>query len=257
MNFEIFYLIMSVVVFELIIFLLSVITKKQDIADVFWGPTFIFIATVIYFIKPQINAISIVISLLTIIWGTRLSLHIYKRNLGKKEDIRYTQLSKNWGNLYYLRSFVQTFLLQGILALLILIPLISLYLTEENTVNMFFVYCGLLVWIFGFIFEVISDDQLSKFIKIKKTDQIMDKGLWKYSRHPNYFGEVTLWWGIYIISLSNINGGIFTIIGPITITILILFVSGIPMLEKRYSGNEEYQLYKKRTSIFIPLPPKQ
>jgi steroid 5-alpha reductase family enzyme len=115
---------------------------------------------------------------------------------------------------------------------------------------------GFLVWGFGFYFESTGDRQLKEFISNPENKgKIMNKGLWQYSRHPNYFGEVTQWWGIFIIALS-IPGSSFTIIGPLTITILILFVSGIPLLEKKYAGRPDFEEYKKRTSVFVPLPPR-
>jgi steroid 5-alpha reductase family enzyme len=121
-----------------------------------------------------------------------------------------------------------------------------------------FFYIGLIVWIFGFIFESVADYQLKKFLeKRKKSDKkIMDEGLWKYSRHPNYFGEVTMWWGLFFISIIT-EMWLLTIISPITITYLILKVSGIPLLEKKYKNDTEFKKYAKKTSIFFPLPPKK
>jgi steroid 5-alpha reductase family enzyme len=109
----------------------------------------------------------------------------------------------------------------------------------------------------GFLFESIGDKQLSQFIKKPENKgRLMTEGLWKYSRHPNYFGEITQWWGIWIIILSASNG-LLGVIGPITISFLILFVSGIPLLEKKYKGREDFEEYKKKTSILLPLPPKK
>lgn len=251
----IFYLISSVLIFELLIFIFSLIIKRQDIADVFWGPTFIYIAIMLNFLFPTPSLIKIITLLVVTIWGSRLSLHIWSRNRGKTEDKRYVELSKKWGKYYYLRSFFQTFLLQGILALFVSMPVTIIYSQEPNT-NIPILFFGIFVWMFGFIFETISDNQLSNFLKNRKDKKIMDQGLWKYSRHPNYFGEILLWWGIFIISLSHSNYWYLAIIGPLTITILILKVSGIPMLEKRYAGEKEYEAYKKKTSKLIPLPPK-
>jgi steroid 5-alpha reductase family enzyme len=112
------------------------------------------------------------------------------------------------------------------------------------------------VWVIGFFFESVGDAQLSRFIKDPANKgKLMQSGLWKYTRHPNYFGEVTQWWGLWIIALS-VSYGWLGIIGPLTITTLILKVSGIPLLEKSMEGNPEFQEYKKRTSVFFPLPPK-
>lgn len=114
---------------------------------------------------------------------------------------------------------------------------------------------GIAVWVFGFYFEAVGDAQLARFIKDPAhKGKIMQSGLWTYTRYPNYFGEVAQWWGIWLLALSLPNG-LFGIIGPLTITFLILKVSGIPLLEKKYSGNAEFQEYKKKTSMFFPLPP--
>ena len=117
-------------------------------------------------------------------------------------------------------------------------------------------FLGIAIWIFGFYFEAIGDWQLSKFIQDPEKTGIMKEGLWKYTRHPNYFGEVTQWWGIWLIALST-KYGLPSILGPLAITFLILKVSGIPPLEKKYADNEDFKKYKKKTSKFIPLPPKK
>jgi steroid 5-alpha reductase family enzyme len=115
---------------------------------------------------------------------------------------------------------------------------------------------GIGIWLLGFYFEVVGDAQLAKFIKNPSNKgKLMQSGLWAYTRHPNYFGEVTLWWGIWLISLSVPNGWI-GLIGPLTITILILKVSGIPMLEEKMAKNPEFAEYKRRVSMFLPLPPR-
>jgi steroid 5-alpha reductase family enzyme len=114
---------------------------------------------------------------------------------------------------------------------------------------------GILIWTFGFFFESVGDFQLSRFIKSKKGG-IMKSGLWKYTRHPNYFGEVIQWWGIWLIALS-VSYGWVSVIGPLLITFLILKVSGIPLLEKKMEENDEFREYKKNTSMFFPLPPKK
>jgi steroid 5-alpha reductase family enzyme len=114
---------------------------------------------------------------------------------------------------------------------------------------------GMVIWAIGFVFESVGDWQLKEFIKNKSNKgMVMDKGLWRYTRHPNYFGEVVMWWGIWVASLGN--GGWWTIVGPMTISCLIIFVSGIPLLENKMQKNKNYQEYMKRTSMFLPWPPK-
>ncbi len=233
-------------------FLFSIILKRMDIADIAWGLGFILINWYIFFISGS-SIKGLVVNILISIWGGRLAFHIYKRNHNKQEDARYAEWRKSWKH-FYLRSFLQVFLLQSFLIYIISLP--AIFINLNNSVVDIFLVSGVIVWIAGFYFETVGDKQLATFIKNPENkDKIMTSGLWRYTRHPNYFGEVVMWWGIFVCSLG-IPNAIFTIIGPLTITYLILFVSGIPLLEKRYTGNTEYELYKKRTSAFIPLPPK-
>jgi steroid 5-alpha reductase family enzyme len=190
---------------------------------------------------------------LVTIWGLRLAIHIYSRNKGKAEDFRYKAWREQWGKWFLVRSYFQVFLLQGLFLFLISLPVILI--NQHTTALSFLDFLGIAVWIIGFYFEVVGDWQLSQFVREPSNrGKIIETGLWKYTRHPNYFGEVVQWWGIFLMAISLPNG-ILTIIGPLTITILILFVSGIPMLEKKYEGRADFEDYKRRTSAFIPLPP--
>jgi steroid 5-alpha reductase family enzyme len=234
-------------------FVISVIKKRNDVADIAWGLGFIFMAWLSFFISG-FSFKAILIDFLITVWGLRLAWHIYSRNKNKQEDSRYLEWRKTWKN-FYLRSYLQVFILQGILLFLISLP--SMFI-NHSLGNAFGIldFIGLMIWGIGFYFESVGDAQLKQFISNPANrGKIMNQGLWRYSRHPNYFGEVTQWWGIFIIALS-IPLGFVTIIGPFTITILILFVSGVPMLEKKYTGRQDFEEYKKHTSIFIPLPPK-
>jgi steroid 5-alpha reductase family enzyme len=197
----------------------------------------------------------LLVSLLVAVWGVRLAVHIGLRNRGKGEDPRYRQWREEWGRHAMVRSFFQIFLLQGLLIVVISLPVTRIILSEESRLSPLDLI-GILVWLMGFLFEAIGDYQLMQFKKDPAAKgKIMTSGLWKYTRHPNYFGEVTLWWGVYLIALA-VPGGWATIIGPITITFLILGVSGIPLLEKKYEGNKEFDDYRRRTSAFFPMPPK-
>lgn len=238
-----------------LIYILSVIKKDSSIVDIAWGIGFITVNITTLVITQNYNARNIIILILVSLWGIRLAAHIFSRNKGKDEDWRYKKWREDWGNFFLIRSYFQIFVVQAILLTLISIPFI--FANSQNYVNFtIFDILGILIWAIGFIFEAVGDWQLSKFkSKPENKGKIMTKGLWQYTRHPNYFGEVTLWWGIYLLVVS-IPKGIFTIIGPITITILILAVSGIPMLEKKYEDNEDFQDYKKKTNAFFPWFPK-
>lgn len=235
-------------------FIVSIIKKRNDIADIAWGLGFVLIAWLSFFISG-FSFKAFLVNILVTVWGLRLALHIYKRNKDKPEDSRYLEWRKTWKN-FFLRSYFQIFIFQGVLLFLISLPVIFINYSTSNNFGTLDII-GFIVWVIGFYFETTGDKQLKEFVAnpINK-GKLMDKGLWRYSRHPNYFGEVVQWWGIFIITLS-ISGSFFTIIGPLTITILILFVSGIPLLEKKYKGRADFEEYKKRTSMFIPLPPKK
>jgi steroid 5-alpha reductase family enzyme len=169
------------------------------------------------------------------------------------EDARYGAWRNAWGNgwYFYVRSFIQVFLLQGFLALIIATPVI-LMTAQVISLNVVWVIVGAVIWIGGFLCESIADAQLKKFLaNPANKGHIMQAGLWKYSRHPNYFGEVTQWWGIFIIGLGT-SSVLLGIIGPLVITFLIVFVSGIPLSEKNMARNPEFEEYKNKTSVLIP-----
>jgi len=221
-------------------YFLALLKKRNDIADIAWGLGFILVTVVnlIFNFIPKLFISLILIS----VWGIRLAVHIYHRNKNKPEDYRYQQ----WKNDAYTKVFVT----QGFFMWLICWPIIF----SAGSLKLLNIF-GILIWLIGFYFESTADSQLKKFIQNPKNKgKIMQTGLWAYSRHPNYFGEVTMWWGIWLLNLSS---NWWSIIGPLTITFLITKVSGVPLLEKKYEGNLEFQNYKKKVSVFIPWCPKK
>jgi len=236
-------------------FVLALLQKRNDIADIAWGLGFVILAWTAYLIQGQFNMFALIVNILVSIWGLRLAWHVYSRNHDKPEDRRYMAWRVEWGKWVNLRAYFQVFMLQGLFLFLIISPVLLLNFTADAKPGMLPVI-GLPIWIIGFLFESIGDKQLADFIKKPENKgKLMQTGLWRYSRHPNYFGEVTQWWGIWLF-VSMLSGGLFTLIGPLTISLLIIFVSGIPMLEKKYKDRADFQDYAKRTSIFFPLPPK-
>lgn len=221
-------------------YLVALSKKRNDVADIAWGLGFILV-TIFNLIFNPISKLFISLILISF-WGIRLASHIYKRNKNRKEDYRYEQWKNN--------AYTKVFITQGFFMWLIGWPILASKGNME-----WFNLAGILVWIIGFYFEVVADRQLKKFVSNPKNKgKIMQKGLWAYSRHPNYFGEVTMWWGIWLL---NFNFNWWTLIGPATITFLILQVSGVPLLEKKYKDNKEFEDYKKRVSVFVPWKPKK
>jgi steroid 5-alpha reductase family enzyme len=244
-----------------VLFFVAQFKKDNSIIDIAYGLTFIAVAYELMSMQSEaLNPASIIILTLITLWGLRLSYRIYMKNRGKGEDFRYLSWRKTWlrhGARYYLaRAYLQIFVLQGVVISIVLLPF-TLSLVRVSTPSLPLLF-GLSLWGLGFFFEVLGDRQLDRFIKSKSIHkgQIMKTGLWKYTRHPNYFGESMMWFGIACISYSVTS---FSIVfaSPILITFLLLKVSGIPMLEKKWEGIPEWEVYKAKTSAFIPWFPKK
>ena len=244
-----------ILAYFIVFFIIGVIKKNNSVVDIGWGLGFVLASYFVLLNTGNINFRSIIVTLFVTIWGLRLSYHIYKRNKGKEEDFRYAKWRENW-NYFYVRSFFQIFILQGLLLFLIVSSVININSNVAASLTAFD-FIGIAIWIIGFTFEALGDKQLRDYIskpESEKDGHIMKEGLWKYTRHPNYFGEATMWWGIFIIGLS-ISGSWIFIISPITMTYLLLYVSGVPLLEERYADDEEFQEYAKTTNKFFPWFP--
>lgn len=245
-----------VFIYFFLFFLVAQVIRNNSIVDMGWGAGFILVALATLFIQGAYMERNLLIVLLITIWGGRLTYYIVRRNWGKPEDFRYAKWRREWGRWLVPRAFLQVFMLQGLLMLIIGYPIILVNANPQPGLNIID-YLGLAVWIIGFYFESVSDKQMAEFKKDPANKgHIIKTGLWKYSRHPNYFGEATMWWGIFLLSLS-VPLGWSAIISPLTITLMLLYVSGVPMLEKKYKDNPEFQEYAKVTSKFFPWFPKK
>ena len=238
------------------IFMLAWIKKDNSIVDIAWGIGFILVAILTFILQTVFVIRHILVTALVFIWGTRLATHIAIRKKGRGEDFRYAQWRKNWENWFFIRSFFQIYMLQGFLLLIIIYPVLLINHSKETEI-VFLDILGLIIWLVGFFFEAVGDYQLLTFKrKAENKGKVMTQGLWKFTRHPNYFGETVMWWGIFLIALS-VKSGWTAIVSPLLITFLLLRVSGITMLEKKYVGNKEFDEYAKRTSAFFPWFPKR
>jgi steroid 5-alpha reductase family enzyme len=236
-------------------FVISLIKKRNDVADIAWGLGFVLVAWASFILAGTASARGLLVGLLVSIWGLRLAWHIHARHRGKAEDYRYRAWREEWGRWFYLRSYVQVYLLQGGFLFLIAAPVLLINASASTPLGILDAL-GVVVWLIGFYFEAVGDAQLARFIADPgNKGKLLQDGLWGYTRHPNYFGEAAQWWGLWIIALSVPNGRL-AIIGPITITFLLLKVSGIPLLEKRMEQHPDFAAYKARVSIFVPLPPR-
>lgn len=256
MNFsEITFAIALIFAYMNFLFILAVILKNNSIVDIAWGIGFILISiSCLYSKTPNSILIKVLLAMVSL-WGIRLAIYIFIRNFGKGEDYRYRQWRLEWGNKVLIRSYFQVFILQGSIMLLISSPILMVSMQDENQINNPlgpFQYLGLMVWLFGLGFETISDFQLYQYkSNPSNIGKIMKTGLWRLSRHPNYFGEALVWWGIFIFT-SNIGWSWISIISPIVMTYLLRKVSGVDLLEKKYSENMEYQEYAQKTPAFVP-----
>lgn len=234
-------------------YLIALLFKRNDLADIAWGLGFVLVAWLSFYIGAR-SEIAFIVNILVTLWGARLAYHIAKRNLKKPEDYRYQEWRNTW-KYFYVRSYLQIFLLQGLFLYIIALPVMAINSSDAYVVSPLFTL-GIFVWLVGYYFEVVGDAQLRHFISVPENKgKLMTQGLWKYTRHPNYFGEATMWWGIFI-TVAAVTGNILLIVSPLLINWLLRYVSGVPMLEAKYKDREDFKAYATKTSVFIPLPPK-
>ena len=236
----------------------SIFIKNVSIVDIFWGLGFVVVNTFYVFMSGELNARKIVILTLVCIWGFRLAIYLAKRNIGKGEDFRYQEFRQNYGpKRYWWFSYFQTFLLQGVLIMIISLPLLGVNYNNSNGNLQILDYLGISIWLIGFIFESVGDFQLSNFKKDSKNKgKILHTGLWKYTRHPNYFGDSAVWWAYGIFSIAA--GSYWQAIGAVIMTLIILKISGVSLLEKTLKETKpQYKEYIEKTSSFIPWFPKK
>ncbi|RJP65901.1 MAG: DUF1295 domain-containing protein [Candidatus Abyssobacteria bacterium SURF_17] len=240
------------------VWLLSVAKKDASIVDIFWGLGFVVIAWLSFAQADGYWGREVLISLLTTAWGLRLAVHIAFRNRGKGEDPRYRTMREKHGDRFWWVSLFTVFGLQALLLWVIslVVQIGQLSKTPEQLVWLDIV--GACVWAVGFFFESVGDWQLARFTADPANkSKLLTRGLWAYTRHPNYFGESLVWWGMFLIALAT-PYGLWAIISPLVITFLLLRVSGVPLLEESMlAAQPEYRSYAERTRAFIPWFPKK
>jgi len=237
---------------------LSVRMRDTSIVDIFWGSGFVVIAWVTFALAHGDPARKLLLSSLTTVWGLRLTIHLARRNLGKGEDYRYAAMRRRHGERWPLRSLWAVFWGQGLLMWIVSLPVQAgqLYATPAHLT--WVDALGTVLWVIGFVFEAVGDLQLQRFkADPASAGQVMDRGLWRYTRHPNYFGDFTVWWGLYVIALAT-GSAWWSIVGPILMSVLLIRVSGAGLLEKSIGRRRPgYEEYVRRTSGFFPLPPRR
>jgi steroid 5-alpha reductase family enzyme len=246
----------TVIAVMVFVWLLSLLKKDASIADIFWGLGFILVAWLTFFLSQGYGPRRFLIIFMTTLWGLRLSIHLFVRNRGHEEDPRYRAMRAAYGKRFWVVSLFTVFLLQGIILWTISLVIQSALLIQVPAQLTWLDALGVLVWSTGFVYEAIADKQLARF----KSDpankgKVMDQGLWAYSRHPNYFGEALVWWGLYAVALNH-PGNAWVILSPIVITFLLLKVSGVTLLEKTITERRPaYADYVRKTNAFLPWFP--
>jgi steroid 5-alpha reductase family enzyme len=240
-----------------LLWLVSLLLKDASIIDICWGIIFVIITWLVFQLTPQgYLPRKLLLCTLVTIWGIRLALHLGIRNIGKPEDFRYAHWRAENGERWWWVLFFQVFLLQGFLIWVISAPIIAAQTSGFPAILTPLDWLGTWVWIVGFGFETIGDLQLMIFKRDPANcGKLLTAGLWKFTRHPNYFGEAVLWWGFYIIALAAGRG--WTIFSPILMTFLLIRISGVAMLERTMKQKPGYEEYMQQTSPFLPWFPNK
>ena len=244
---------LAVLAYVTAIWLLGLALRNASVIDVFWGLGFVLLATLYHVTLHGFGARGVLVTTLVLIWGLRLSAHIFWRNRGHGEDFRYQKWREQAGDSFWWTSYFRVFLLQGAGLWIISMPLLAAINAAHPDHITVLDVLGALVWAVGFFFEAIGDWQLMRFKADPANEgKVMDRGLWRYTRHPNYFGDATLWWGYFLIAAGTTDGWL-TVFSPIFMTFLLVRVSGAALLERNLKKTKPgYNEYVEGTSGFIP-----
>ena len=237
------------------LWLASLRLRDASIVDRFWGIAFVLQAWVWLVASGNRGWLAIVLAVMVSLWGLRLSWHIHSRNRGHGEDGRYASMREEHGERFWWYSLFSVFVLQALIAWVVAAPLLAVMANPQPENGIVWVVAGVAVWALGFFFEAVSDWQLARFKGDPSNEgQLLTSGLWSLSRHPNYFGDACLWWGYWLVAVS-VPGGWQSFFGPLLMTLLIRYVSGVTLLEKeQVRKHPEYADYIRETPAFIPWP---
>jgi steroid 5-alpha reductase family enzyme len=240
-----------------LVWMISVKLRDASVVDICWGLGFVLLAWLYGFLSPALTLRSSLVAALMTLWGTRLSVHIFRRNHGKGEDPRYQAMRASHGPAFWWRSLFTVFWLQGAILWFVALPLLVAIRATQPTGLTAVDGLGIMFFAIGFGFEVVGDYQLERFrAERSNRGQVLDRGLWHYTRHPNYFGDATMWWGIYVIAAAT-PGGWLTVLSPSLMTLLLMRVSGVTLLEDGLKASKPgYRAYIIRTPAFFPWFPR-
>jgi steroid 5-alpha reductase family enzyme len=242
-----------------LLWLVSLRIKNASIVDILWGAGFVISGWVYYFLTPEgFAGRKLLLMGMVTIWGLRLSIHIARRNIGKGEDYRYRKWREENGAKWWYLSYVRIFLLQGLLMWVIGLPLLAAQYYPQPNRLIWLDYLGLVLWAIGFYFEAAGDWQLKRFrADLANKGKVLNSGVWRYTRHPNYFGDATQWWAFYLLALATVSGW-WTFISPLIMSLFLRYVSGVTLLEKSLKESKPgYAEYMETTNAFIPRFPRK
>jgi steroid 5-alpha reductase family enzyme len=240
--------------------LVSLALGNASIVDIVWGLGFVLVAWVVALTLEVPDGASrtrswLLVGMVTV-WGLRLAVYLWWRNHGKGEDFRYRAMRKRWGPRFGLISLATVFGLQGVLMWVVSLP-VQLGQLRDTPLGVL-AWLGVALWAVGLVFEVVGDAQLARFkADPASVGKVMDRGLWRYTRHPNYFGDACVWWAIALVAAET-GIGAWGLIGAVVMTVLLRRVSGVTLLERSLVKRREgYAEYVARTSPFLPRPPRR
>jgi steroid 5-alpha reductase family enzyme len=238
-----------------IVWLVSLPLRNASIVDMWWGPAFVLAAFVYFAARPETGPRAVAVIAVVVAWALRLAWHIGRRNVGHGEDPRYAAWRQQHGARWWWFSWVKVFLLQATVAWIVSWP-IGAALSPAPAFPSAWDLAGLAIALAGLAVEGVADEQLRRFKRTVPTGAVCDVGLWRYSRHPNYFGESVVWWGLYLVA-AGVPGGWWTVVSPMLMTWLLLKVSGVTLLERGLAATKPgYAEYVRRTAAFVPRPPR-
>lgn len=238
----------------LLTWVVSLVVADASIVDMVWGFGFVVAAWAAYLAASGDGPRPLLVTLMVTVWGLRLSGHLVWRNLGEPEDYRYRAMRAQAPDRFWIISLFNVFLLQGLIMWVVAIPVV---VVQEGNGDLFWLdLIGVAVWLVGVVFEGVGDLQLARFKQQRDSEgKVMDQGLWRYTRHPNYFGDFCVWWGLYLVAMAG--GAWWTVFSPLLMSFLLLRVSGVAMLEKTIGSRRPgYDEYVRRTNVFFPGPRK-
>lgn len=241
-----------------LVWLVSLWKRDVSIVDIFWGLGFVGLSWLYRGLGPEAAFRQWLLLALATVWGLRLALYLLWRNWGAAEDPRYQAMREYRGDRFWWMSLITIFVLQGVLIWLIAAPLFVVQLNAGPPLWTWTDILAILFWSIGFFFETVGDWQLARFtVDPTNRGRVMRTGLWAYTRHPNYFGDAMVWWGYFLFALS-VSGGLWTLVSPLLMTVLLLKVSGVTLLEQTIAERRpEYRDYIQKTNAFLPWFPRE